>query len=396
MTRDKAKILFVDDEPATLEGLKLAHAKQYDIRLAESGEKGLAVLAAETDIAVVVSDMRMPGIDGAAFLAKVREQTPDAVRLLLTGHADIDAAARAVNEGRIFKFLTKPCTPQEMRLALAAAVQMYELVTAEKVLLQKTLVGSVKAVVNVLGLTNPEALGRAMRVKNKTRIAAQSLSPENRWGVEFAAMFSQIAAASLPEDTVRKLYRGEPLSSAETEQLVNATEAIKAILADVPRLEPVTKILGELTELARRPLEDEIVEVRAEQPARLLHAVIDLEGLESSGQSLRQALTSMRQREANYGAPALDALGELLEESPRVDVAIFRPLDLKVGMVLAEDLRTTDGLLLLPRGFELTRSSCVHIVERFRHCLPDRVRVHVVPEKAAARHGELEREPGRE
>jgi len=116
----------------------------------------------------------------------------------------------------------------------------------------------------------------------------------------------------------------------------------------------------------------------------LLHAVIDLEGLESSGQSLRQALTSMRQREANYGAPALDALAALLEESPRVDVAIFRPLDLKVGMVLAEDLRTTDGLLLLPRGFELTRSSCVHIVERFRHCLPDRVRVHLVPEKPAS------------
>ena len=384
MAQHNAKVLFVDDEPAALAGLKLAHFKQYDIRLAESGEQGLALLRAETDIAIVVSDMRMPEMDGAAFLAKVREQAPAAVRLLLTGHADMDAAARAVNEGRIFRFLTKPCSPHDMRLALAAAAQMHELVTAESVLLQKTLVGSVKAVVNVLGLTNPEALGRAMRVKNKARIAAQSLSPESQWGVEFAAMFSQIAAASLPEGTVRKLYRGAHLSNAETEQLVNATDAIQAILADIPRLEPVTRILGELTDLARRPLKGEGIEVRAEQPARLLHAVIDLEALESSGQSLRQALTSMRQQEARYGTTTLDALAALLEETPKIDVAAFRPMDLKDGMVLAEDLRTTDGLLLLPRGFELTRSSCVHIVERFRHCLPDRVRVHLVPERAAS------------
>jgi response regulator RpfG family c-di-GMP phosphodiesterase len=325
--------------------------------------------------------MQMPEIDGAAFLARVKEEFPDAVRLLLTGHADMAAAARAVNDGRIFRFLTKPCSPPDLRIALAAALQMHELLTAERVLLQKTLVGSVKAVVNVLGLTNPEALGRAMRIKDKTRRAAQKLDVDSRWGVEFAAMFSQIAAASLPEDTVRKLYRGAQLSSTETEQLISAIEAISAILAEVPRLEPVTRILSDLTELARRPQRAEQLEARVEQPARLLHAVIDLDALESSGQSLRQAVTTMRQREAVYGAATLDALTELIQEAPEIDVGACRPLDLKVGMVLAEDLKTTDGLLLLPRGFELTRSSCVHIVERFRHCLPERVRVHLAPEQ---------------
>jgi hypothetical protein len=193
-------------------------------------------------------------------------------------------------------------------------------------------------------------------------------------------MFSQIATAALPEDTVRKLYSGGRLSTAETEQLLAATEAIKATLADIPRLEPVTRVLGELVELARRPLHGQQIEVRAEQPARLLHAIIDLESLESSGYSLRQALTSMRQRQAVYGATTLDAMDALIEDHSEVDVASFRPIDLRVGMVLAEDLRTTDGLLLLPRGFELTRSSCVHIVERFKHILPDRIRVHLAPE----------------
>ena len=380
MAQEAPKVLFVDDEPAALESFKLTQGKLYDVRVAESGLAGLRALEKEPDIAVVVSDMRMPEMDGAAFLARVKDEYPEAVRVLLTGHADMESAARAVNDGRIFRFLTKPCSPPDLRLALAAALQMHELLTAERVLLQKTLVGSVKAVVNVLGLTNPEALGRAMRVKAKARIVAQKLDVESRWGVEFAAMFSQIAAASLPEDTVRKLYRGAQLSSTESEQLASATEAIRAILADVPRLEPVTKILSELTELARRPQQNERLEARAEQPAKLLHAVIDLEALESSGQSLRQAVASMKQREAIYGAATLEALTALVEEAPEVDVAACRPADLKVGMVLAEDLKTTDGLLLLPRGFELTRSSCVHIVERFKHCLPERIKVHLEPE----------------
>jgi CheY-like chemotaxis protein len=382
MAQEAPKVLFVDDEPAALASLKLTQGKQYDVRVAESGLEGLRAFEREPDIAVVVSDMQMPEMDGATFLARVKEDHPEAVRLLLTGHADMESAARAVNDGRIFRFLTKPCSPPDLRLALAAALQMHDLLTAERVLLQKTLVGSVKAVVNVLGLTNPEALGRAMRIKAKARIVAQKLDVESRWGVEFAAMFSQIAAASLPEETVRKLYRGAPLSSTESEQLVGATEAIRTILADVPRLEPVTKILSELTELARRPQRNEQLEARAEQPARLLHAVIDLEALESSGQSLRQAVASMKQREAVYGAATLDALTALVEGAPEVDVAACRPIDLKIGMVLAEDLKTTDGLLLLPRGFELTRSSCVHIVERFKHCLPERIKVHLGPETA--------------
>lgn len=380
MSQDRAKILFVDDDPAALAGLKLTQGKQYDVRTAESGALGLAALEREPDIAVVVSDMQMPEMDGATFLATVKEQAPEAVRLLLTGHADMEAAARAVNEGRIFRFLTKPCAAQDMRLALAAALEMHELMTTERVLLQKTLVGSVKAVVNVLGLTNPEALGRAMRIKDKTRLAAKNLSAKDRWGVEFAALFSQIAAASLPEDTVRKLYRGDSLSAAESTQLGAAIESIKTILADIPRLEPVTRILGELIELARQPQTAERVERRAEQPARLLHAIIDLEALESSGQSLRQAVAQMRRRERIYDAATLDALSEMVDVTPERDVSAVRPADLRAGMVLAEDLRTTDGLLLLPRGFELTRSSCTHIVDRFAHGLPERIEVHMAPD----------------
>lgn len=380
MTQNKVKVLFVDDEPAALEGFRLTQGKQYDVHVAASGAQGLEILRRESDIAVVVSDMRMPEMDGAEFLAAVKELAPDAVRVLLTGHADLEAAARAVNDGRIFRFLTKPCAPQDLNAALVASEHMHELITAERVLLQKTLVGSVKAVVNALGLARPEALGRAMRIKDRARLAMRKVKVDNPWGVEFAAMFSQIAAGSLPEDIVRKLYRGALLSASETAELARATEGIATILGDIPRLEPVTKMLRELAEIARRPQSSDQLEARASQDVRLLHAIIELDALESAGQSPRQAIASMRPREQTFGATTLNALAEIVQESPQVDVAMARPVDLRPGMVLAEDLRTTDGLLLLPRGFDLTQSSCDHIVGRFRNSLPERVKVHVVPE----------------
>ena len=108
---DRPRVLFVDDEPAVLEALALNLRRTYDVVTATSGQAGLEYLWAQSDFAVVVSDMRMPKMDGTTFLALARDAAPDAVRILLTGHTDIDAAVKVVNHGQIFRFLTKPCPP---------------------------------------------------------------------------------------------------------------------------------------------------------------------------------------------------------------------------------------------------------------------------------------------
>ena len=102
------KILCVDDEPAVLEGLKMNLRRRFDVLTATSGAAALEVLEREEGIAVLMSDMRMPSMDGATLLAKARERWPFVVRLLLTGQADMNSAISAVNEGQIFRFLTKP------------------------------------------------------------------------------------------------------------------------------------------------------------------------------------------------------------------------------------------------------------------------------------------------
>src|SRR5450631_4101005 len=114
------KILFVDDEPAVLEGYKRLLGRELAIDTAIGGESGLAAIADSGPYAVVISDMRMPGMNGAQFLAKVREVAPTAVRLALTGYVDIDTAMSAVNEGNIFRFLTKPCSKENLSRAIEA------------------------------------------------------------------------------------------------------------------------------------------------------------------------------------------------------------------------------------------------------------------------------------
>ena len=97
------QILFVDDDPQILHSYKLALEKQYKIMTAESGELALDLLA-ENSFAVIVSDMRMPGMDGAQFLSEARKIAPDTVRIMLTGYAEVETAIQAVNSGQIFRF----------------------------------------------------------------------------------------------------------------------------------------------------------------------------------------------------------------------------------------------------------------------------------------------------
>lgn len=134
-----AKILFVDDEGAVLDSLRRNLGRCYDLETAVGPQAGLRRLETAGPFAVIVSDLRMPGMDGVAFLAKARELAPEAVAVMLTGHGDLDAAMAAVNEGHIFRFLTKPCPPDILARSLDAALAQYRLAAADRELLRVTL-----------------------------------------------------------------------------------------------------------------------------------------------------------------------------------------------------------------------------------------------------------------
>ena len=128
------KILFVDDEPGVLEGYRRLLHKEFSVETAVGAQDGLTAIAAaqEDAYAVIVSDMRMPEMNGVQFLSRVRTISADSVRIALTGYADIQTASNAVNEGSIFRFLIKPCEKEVLARALTAGLVQHGLVIAEK------------------------------------------------------------------------------------------------------------------------------------------------------------------------------------------------------------------------------------------------------------------------
>jgi len=238
------RILCVDDEPRVLDSLTLTLRREYEVHIAASGEAALGILKKSGPFAVICTDMRMPVMSGAVLLKTVMQQYPETTRILLTGEPGRDAAVDAVNEGQIFRFLTKPCAPEQLKAALAAAVKHHHLVSSERVLLQETLIGCIKALIDVLAITNPVAFGRASRVKRTAIEFAESLGYKNFWQLEAAAMLSQLGYLSLSVGLAEKLYYGQRLTTEE-QQLADAVPQVaQRLLSHIPRLEPVLQILA--------------------------------------------------------------------------------------------------------------------------------------------------------
>jgi len=131
-------VLLVDDDPHVLEGLtRLLRKESYKILTAGSAEEGARLLASHP-IDLIVCDEQMPGMSGTEFLAKVARDYPDTVRIVLTGHPSLPAALRAVNEGRVYQFFTKPCNEIDLALAIRRALEEKDLLAKSRDLLEVT------------------------------------------------------------------------------------------------------------------------------------------------------------------------------------------------------------------------------------------------------------------
>lgn len=132
------KVLFVDDDPKVLAGIRRQLRKKVPLETVESGRAGLEAICANGPFSVVVTDYCMPGMNGIEFLKRVRQAAPETVRMLLTGSADLDAAIQAVNQGNIYRFLTKPCSPEQLAEALDSGIKQYRHTRRERKFNQRT------------------------------------------------------------------------------------------------------------------------------------------------------------------------------------------------------------------------------------------------------------------
>ncbi|HKX30787.1 MAG TPA: HD domain-containing phosphohydrolase [Blastocatellia bacterium] len=357
------KILCVDDERNVLEAYQRSLRKEFEIEIATGAAEGLEAVANRGPFAVIVSDMRMPHMDGIRFLARVKEVSPDSVRIMLTGNADQQTAIQAVNEGSIFRFLNKPCSPQNLAVALNAAIHQYRLTVAEKELLEKTLIGCVQVLTEILSMVNPTAFGRASRVRRMVSQLAEVLKIRDTWQVEVAAMLSQVGCISIPEEILNRLYYGHVLDNDELKMIQAHPQIGYDLLKHIPRLEGVAEIVAYQEKLFNGQGLPNDHRRGAELPigARILKVALDFDKMLQGRRNASEVLETIQKRSGLYDPAVVDALRSILSTENLYEMKYVRINDLSPNMLLAEDIFSVKGVLLIPNGQPINPSLCLRL-----------------------------------
>ncbi|MEO8016992.1 MAG: HD domain-containing phosphohydrolase [Pseudomonadota bacterium] len=353
------RVLFVDDEPNVLDGIRRQLRTRLDLETAIGAAAGLELIASKGPFAVVVSDMRMPEMSGARFLAKVNEIAPDTVRMVLSGQADLDSTVAAVNEGHIFRFLMKPCDTEKLFQSINCGIDQYNLINAEKHLLENTLNATVKVLVEVLGLINPAAQQRASQIEKYAETASTALNLPGAWKYRLASMLSQIGCITLPAETLSKVYGGQPLSDEENKLYESHPEVAGKLLAQIPRLEDVAgMVAGQLRAPGKELASGELASMNPQTlGAAILWTAVRFDQLVNQGRSAQGAAQQIRQLMPHLPAAITDAMMKApVATGGRRESRSVSVTNLAVGMVLEGDVLSAKGIRLVPKGAQITGS----------------------------------------
>lgn len=357
------KILLVDDDPNILSAYTRNLRKRFQFDTAQGGAEALGAIRAKGPYAVILSDMRMPGMDGIQLLAEARTLAPDSVRIMLTGNADQETAIEAVNRGNIFRFLTKPCEPDALAVALEAGIKQYALVTAEKELVEGTLKGSIDLLAELMSIADPDTFSRSQRLEPLTRKIAQVMELEAPWVLSVASRLCLIGALTLPDGILAKARKGDPITAREHEAMARLPEIGSNLLKRIPRMEGVASAILFMNKNFNGsgfpPLQAK--EEGIPLAARILKVASDYLDQVDKRQKPRAVLEDMRQKSLFYDPRVVNALELALDVPDEVlaapEVAVEANHETaQVGQVLVDGVYTREGLLLYPPNTVLGHS----------------------------------------
>jgi len=315
------RILFVDDEQSLLNGIERRFGLDFDLSTANSGAEALEIMDEKGPFAVVVTDMRMPKMDGIEFLKLARLKSPDTVYIMLTGNQDQGTAIRALNEGHVFRFLTKPCQSSELVKVVEAGLRQYQLVTGEKELLQHTFCGAVGVLTDVLELSHPNIFSRTERIQNLVAALQTALRLEDHWEFKLAARLSLLGFALRPDE--RTGADIGPLAGAGAdERYRTAAAAGRRLIERIPRLETVAKMIGMQPEVDGSAVIQvcRTEDAKATMGATLLRVAVLWDYLAHQGLNSAEAAAELRRCLPGVSADIVDALAELPMEEPHGEV----------------------------------------------------------------------------
>ena len=345
-------VLCVDDEPLVLEGLERTLRQTFQVVTETKPLAALALLERnEQKFVAIISDMRMPLMDGAKFLACAAEIAPNSTRVLLTGHAELNAAIAAVNTGRIFRFLCKPCAPNELLSAVQAAADQHQLVTLEKRLLEETLTGSVRLLTEVLTLVAPQIFTRNQRIQAYVLHLARRLGRSDAWRFELAACLSMIGCVSLAEDTFNRMLAGTPLDEQESQAFAEHPLTAHGLLKKIPRFEDVAEMIL---------LQSDTANAEAAKPdvrlgASMLRVARDVEQCVAAGASEAEAVAKLQVNRSPQEQQLLELLSGFQSVASAGQLRELRVGQMTAHMVLEDDVKTKSGVVVVPGKKQLTQ-----------------------------------------
>lgn len=350
------RVLLVDDEAFVLASLQRSLRGKFDIITASSGADGLLKVKIGPAFAVIVSDFQMPEMNGIEFLVACRAIAPDAVKIMLTGQADMRVAIEAVNQGNIYQFLTKPCPPDHLEGVLNSALEHFRLVESEKELLDKTLKGCIKVLFDVLALTNPTAFGQAVRIRNLARDVAERAGVNNAWEVELTALLSHLGCITVPEEILVRKQRMEKLSVQELELYSSHIRIGSRLVANIPRLETISEAISFQNRRFDGSDYPGVSMAGSDIPilSRLLKVLIDYDELTAIGMSSEKAIERMRQRQGWYDPQLFVSLeNQIMSANGDMVIRLVTLEELADGMIAEEDIVDSRDRVVIAARMEI-------------------------------------------
>jgi CheY-like chemotaxis protein len=360
-------VLFVDDSPDLLRGFHAMFERSYEVDVASTGAEGLAALDRHGPYSVVIADMRMPGMNGAEFLAQVRQKAPDSTRMLLTGNADLASTIEAVNAGHIFSYLSKPCEITEMTQAIEAGIKENRALVTERELLEKTLMGSIKVLTEILAATSPTIFGKSMRITRCVKHMAARLAPPSSWQWEAAASLSQLGCVTLPPDLVEQAFVGARLSPEEQTLYDSHPVVASDLLAHIPRMEPIAWMIRRQSSSVTEPDTSEF----AASPlfalgAKVLRLATMFDAYRMRTLTDEEAISRLRSRDKEFESDLVDLLAEIEAEKAGMELRRVPVTMLEIGMILGQEIRGKNGLLKVAKGQEITSALRIQLYNLVR------------------------------
>ena len=377
MNEKKITILFVDDEPLILKAIEnslFRRRKVWSMKFAIGAQEALEILAT-TPCAVIVADMRMPGMDGIQLLREVKEKYSNIIRIMLTGTADIQTAIDAINTGEVFRFLSKPTTTKTLEDAIEAGLKQVRLIEAESRLLRETLTGTINLLYDLMASIDPGRHSRGLWMRDTVREVAQSIDIlKGRWEIEVAALLSQVGAISLPRELLKDRLSGDDEKSDEKDclsgddeksdesQLSNLIlETGTELVGRIPYLEAVSKIIRyqhKRFDGSGFP-EDSVAGYDIPLGARVLKILHDFRKYDKQYHNRYRIQTRMRSVPGVYDTELMELIipicplpyGVEAEENDRLELYAK---DLKVGQKLLSHVRTVDNVIVVGAGNRLS------------------------------------------